>query len=403
MIYADHAATTRISATALSAMEECMQTCWGNPSSLYTLGRQASETLQKSRETIARCLGASPKEIFFTSGGSESDNQAILSAAHAGAAHQKKHLIASAIEHHAVLHTLEALEVQGFEVTLLPVGQEGLVNPSELEAAIREDTALVSIMMANNEIGTIQPVAALGEICRKRGILFHTDAVQAVGHLPIQLSQFSVAQPASEPPRSSDAQSASELSQLPIDLLSLSAHKFHGPRGIGALYVRNGVPVEPLIYGGAQERGRRAGTENLPAIAGMAAALEECCKQMEASTSYVKKLRDQLWDGLSRIPGVILNGSPDHRLPGNLNLSIPGCDAEMMLLLLDQRGIAASSGSACTSGSLKPSHVLLALGRSQEEARASLRLTLDVDNTPEEIDAIIVAVKEVIKILKQET
>lgn len=376
MIYADHAATTRISDTAFLAMQDCMKTCWGNPSSLYTLGRQAQERLQRSREAIAHCLGVSPKEIYFTSGGSESDTQAILSAAHAGAAVGKKHLISSAIEHHAVLHTLETLQVRGFEVTLLPVGQDGILDPSDLESAIREDTALVTIMTANNEIGTIQPADAISEICREKQVLFHTDAVQAVGHLPIDLSKH------------------------PVDYLSLSAHKFHGPRGIGVLYVKNKAPIESLIQGGAQERGRRAGTENLPAIAGMAAALQESCESLTSSMQSVRVLRDLLLEGLREIPEIAVNGSLKDRLPGNVNISIRGCEAEMLLLLLDQKGIAASSGSACTSGSLKPSHVLLALGRTPEEARSSLRLTLDVSNTKEEIAELITAVRECVQILR---
>ena len=377
MIYADHAATTRISEAAFLAMQECMRNCWGNPSTLYTLGRQASELLQQSREKIAGCLGASPKELYFTPGGSESDNQAVLSAAHAGALLGKKHIIASPIEHHAVLHSLEALQLQGFEVTFLPVGSDGIVKPSDLEAAIRQDTALVTIMMANNEIGTIQPIDEIGRICRKKQILFHTDAVQAVGHLPI------------------------DLSQLPVDYLSLSAHKFHGPRGVGALYVKKGVPVESLIHGGAQERGRRAGTENLPAVVGMAEALLESCNDLTASMQKVQALRDLLLEGLTAIPDLIVNGSLSERLPGNINVSIRGCEAEMLLLLLDQKGIAASSGSACTSGSLKPSHVLLALGRTPEEARSSLRLTLDTSNTKEEIVELITAIRECVQILQK--
>lgn len=376
MIYLDHAATTRISPAALSAMQKCVENCWANPSSLHTPGRQASECLQKSRETIAACLGASPKELTFTSGGSESDNQAILSAAHAGAKLGKRHLITSAIEHHAVLHTMEALRLQGFDVTFLPVNPEGIVDPDTLASAIRPDTALVSIMTANNEIGTLQPVQKLGTLCRERHIWFHTDAVQAVGHLPLNVNA------------------------LPVDLLSLSAHKFHGPRGIGALYVRKGAPIEALILGGAQERGRRAGTENLPAIAGMAAALEESCTQLETKALQVKKLRDRLARTLCEINGVSVNGSMTSRLPGNLNLTISGCEAEMFLLLLDQKGVCASSGSACTSGSLDPSHVLLALGRTPKEARSSLRLTLDISNTEEEIERAGTVITEVIPYLR---
>ena len=376
MIYLDHAATTRISPAALSAMQECIENCWANPSSLHTPGRQASECLQKSRETIAACLGASPKELTFTSGGSESDNQAILSAAHAGAKLGKRHLITSAIEHHAVLHTMAALRLQGFDVTFLPVNSEGIVDPDTLASAIRPDTALVSIMTANNEIGTLQPVQKLGTLCRERHIWFHTDAVQAVGHLPLNVNA------------------------LPVDLLSLSAHKFHGPRGIGALYVRKGAPIEALILGGAQERGRRAGTENLPAIAGMAAALEESCTQLETKALQVKKLRDRLARTLCEINGVSVNGSMTSRLPGNLNLTISGCEAEMFLLLLDQKGVCASSGSACTSGSLDPSHVLLALGRTPKEARSSLRLTLDISNTEEEIERAGTVITEVIPYLR---
>jgi cysteine desulfurase len=376
MIYADHAATTRISPVAQEEMLRIQNKCWGNPSSLYGLGRQASAELQTARESIAACLGASPKEIYFTSGGSESDNQAIRSAAHAGKKNGKCHLISSGIEHHAVLETLHQLELEGFQVTFLPVGADGVVTCSALASAIREDTALVTIMAANNEIGTIQPIKELALLCRERGILFHTDAVQAAGHLPLNMQE------------------------LPVDYLSLSAHKFHGPRGTGVLYVRDRAPLESLILGGSQERSRRAGTENLPAIVGMAAALKEACARSEADHNALLALREELIDGLLTIPGCTLNGSRQQRLPGNVNVSFEGINSEMLLLILDQKGVAASAGSACTSGSLKPSHVLLALGQEPSLASGSLRLTIDYENQPEDIPAILHAVRESVSFLR---
>ena len=326
MIYADNAATTKMSGAAANAMTGCMQDTWGNPSSLYSLGQRAKEALEDARERIAACIGASPKEITFTSGGSEADNQAIRSAAQLGARKGKRHIISTAFEHHAVLHTLKRLEGEGFEVELLPVGALGTVTAQQVSEAIREDTALVTIMYANNEIGSVLPVSEIGAVCRERGVIFHTDAVQAAGHLPLDVR----------------AQN--------IDLLSLSAHKFHGPKGIGALYARQGVPLTNLIEGGAQERGKRAGTENVPAIAGMAAALEESCSHMAENAARVSALRDKLISGLSRIPHSALNGDPVNRLPGNVNFCFEGIEGESLLLLLDDRGICASSGSACTSG-----------------------------------------------------
>lgn len=378
MIYADHAATTKISETAKLAMLSAIEENWYNPSSLYTPGQQASGVLMDARVRISRCLGCLPKEIYFTSGGSEADNQAILSAAAIGKRQGKMHIISTAFEHHAVLHTLKKLEKEGFEVTLLDVGESGIVDPSQLEKAIRPDTALVTIMYANNEIGTIQPIQEIGAICRKNGVLFHTDAVQAVGHLPINIEKDQV------------------------DMLSLSAHKFNGPKGIGVLYAKTGVFLTNLIEGGGQERGKRAGTENLPAIVGMAAALEEACSLQKERSIYVTKLREQLINGLKKIPGALLNGDATNRLPGNVNFCFPDTEAEGLLLLLDNKGICASSGSACTSGFLDPSHVLLAIGRDKETARGSLRLTLDYENTKEEVEMIIKAVAETVKILRGE-
>lgn len=376
MIYADHAATTKMSETAKLAMLSAIEENWYNPSSLYTPGQQASGVLMDARVRISRCLGCLPKEIYFTSGGSEADNQAILSAAAIGKRQGKMHIISTAFEHHAVLHTLKKLEKEGFEVTLLDVGESGIVDPSQLEKAIRPDTALVTIMYANNEIGTIQPIQEIGAICRKNGVLFHTDAVQAVGHLPINIEKDQV------------------------DMLSLSAHKFNGPKGIGVLYAKTGVFLTNLIEGGGQERGKRAGTENLPAIVGMAAALEEACALQKERSIYVTKLRDQLIDGLKKISGALLNGDETRRLPGNVNFCFPDTEAEGLLLLLDNKGICASSGSACTSGFLDPSHVLLAIGRDKETARGSLRLTLDYENTPEEVETIIEAVTDTVRILR---
>lgn len=376
MIYADNAATTRISAAAREAMLDAMDRLWANPSSLHTPGQLAAEALQAAREDIARCIGADPREIYFTSGGSEADNQAIRSAALLGKRKGKTHLISTAIEHHAVLHTLERLEQDGFEVTLLPADPSGIVKIEDLAQAIRPDTALVTIMYANNEIGTIQPIAEIGALCRENGILFHTDAVQAVGHLPIHVAEQN------------------------IDMLSLAAHKFHGPKGVGALYVRRGVPLSSLIEGGAQERGKRAGTENLPSIVGMAAALKQACDHLDEHSAYVSSLRDALIHGLSSIPHAALNGDPHRRLPGNVNFCFEGIEGESLLLLLDDKGIAASSGSACTSGSLDPSHVLLAIGRPHEVAHGSLRLSLCEENTMEDVNAIIQAVTEVVAYLR---
>ena len=378
MIYADHAATTKISETAKLAMLSAMEEDWYNPSSLYTPGQQASGTLMDARVRIARCLGCLPKEIYFTSGGSEADNQAILSAAAIGKRQGKMHIISTAFEHHAVLHTLKKLEKEGFEITLLDVGEKGIVSPAQVEKAIRSDTALVTVMYANNEIGTIQPIREIGAVCRQNGVLFHTDAVQAAGHLPINVK---------------DDQ---------IDMLSLSAHKFNGPKGTGVLYAKTGVFLTNIIEGGGQERGKRAGTENLPAIVGMAAALEEALSLQNERLVYVTQLRNQLIEGLKNIPDAILNGDEKSRLPGNVNFCFKGTEAEGLLLLLDNKGICASSGSACTSGFLDPSHVLLAIGRDPETARGSLRLTLDYENTKEEVEMIIQAVAETVKILRGE-
>ena len=374
MIYLDNAATTRMSETAAQAMVNCMREVYGNPSSLHSVGQRAAEVLQEARERVAACLGCTAREIFFTSGGSEADNQALWSAARLGAKKGKRHIISTAFEHHAVLHTLKRLEQEGFEVTLLDVHENGLVTAAQVEAALREDTCLVTVMYANNEIGTIQPIGEIGTLCRSRGVLFHTDAVQAVGHVPVRAAE--------------------------VDMLSLSAHKFHGPKGVGALYVRKGVPLLPLIEGGAQERGKRAGTENLPAIVGMAAALEEACADLEEQAAKQQALRDRLVEGLSRIPHSILNGDARQRLPGNVNFCFEGIEGESMLLLLDDRGICASSGSACTSGSLDPSHVLLAIGRPHEIAHGSLRLSLSESNTAEEVEETIQAVTEVVSYLR---
>ena len=375
-IYLDNAATTRISPAALRAMLPCLEEHYGNPSSLYAFGQDARERLERARAQIAARLHCEAKEVYFTSGGSEADNQALRSAARIGAAKGKRHIVSTAFEHHAVLHTLDRLREEGFEVTLLDVHGDGLVRPAEVAAAIRPDTCLVSVMYANNEIGTIQPVAEIGRICREKGVLFHTDAVQATGHLPIDVQEQN------------------------IDLLSLSAHKFHGPRGAGVLYARTSVRLTPLIEGGAQERGRRAGTENLPAIVGMAAALEEACRDGDARRVRVAALRDRLIRGLARIPHAVLNGDPVQRLPGNVNFCFEGIEGESLLLLLDDEGICASSGSACTSGSLDPSHVLLAIGRPHEIAHGSLRLTLSEQTTEEEIDYTIDAVTRAVARLR---
>ncbi len=375
-IYADNAATTKMSQTALDAMIPCLKEVYGNPSSLYETGQKAKEILEKAREDVAAVIGADPREITFTSGGSEADNQAIRSAALAGKSKGKTHIISTAFEHHAVLHTLKKLEQEGFEVTLLDVHEDGLVRPEELEAAIREDTALVTVMYANNEIGTIQPIREIGEICRRHGVVFHTDAVQAVGHVPI------------------------DVKNDPIDMLSSSAHKFHGPKGIGFLYVKKGIRLFNLIEGGAQESGKRAGTENVPAIVAMAAALKEANENMARNTEILTEQRDRLIKGLSEIPHCALNGDAEKRLPGNVNFCFEGIEGESLLLLLDDKGIQASSGSACTSGSLDPSHVLLAIGRVHDVAHGSLRLTIGEDITPEETDYMIESVKEVVEYLR---
>ena len=377
MIYADNAATTPVSPAARAAMIDAMDKLWGNPSSLYTFGQLAEEALSDARARVAGCLGAEPGEIIFTSGGSEADNQALRSAVAFGAKKGKRHIISTAFEHHAILHTLDALRTEGFEVTLLPVHSDGLVRPEELQAALRPDTALVSVMFANNEIGTIQPIAELGRICRDAGVLFHTDAVQAAGHIAI------------------------DVKTMNIDMLSLSGHKFHGPKGVGALYVRRGVPVVPLIHGGAQERRRRAGTENLPAIAGMAAALEEACAHLEENAARVSALRDRLIAGLSAIPHSALNGAAQPRLPGNVNFCFEGIEGESLLLMLDEAGIAASSGSACTSGSLDPSHVLLSIGLPHEIAHCSLRISFGVQNTMDDAKAVCDALDEVVPAVRQ--
>ena len=376
MIYADNAATTKMSRTALDAMIPCLTEQYGNPSSLYMLGQRAREILEESRDKVAAAIGAEPNEITFTSGGSEADNQAIRSAAMIGKQKGKTHIISTAFEHHAVLHTLKKLEKEGFTVTLLDVHEDGLVRPEELEAAIRDNTCLVTIMYANNEIGTIQPIAEIGAICRKRGVIFHTDAVQAVGHVPINVKEQN------------------------IDMLSSSAHKFHGPKGIGFLYARRGIRLTNLIEGGAQERGKRAGTENVPEAVAMAAALEEAVSNLDKNAAHVSALRDKLIRGLSEIPHSALNGDAVKRLPGNVNFCFEGIEGESLLLLLDDRGICASSGSACTSGSLDPSHVLLAIGRVHDVAHGSLRLSLGEDITDEQVDYLIRNVKEVVEYLR---
>ena len=371
-----NAATTRISDTAFDAMAPYFKELYGNPSSLYTLGQLSQEALYSARETVAKCLNCDMKEITFTSGGSEADNQAILTGAYLGAAKGKKHIISSAFEHHAVLHTLEKLEKQGFEVTLLPVHSDGFVRVDELENAIREDTALVTIMFANNEIGTVQPIREIGEVCHKKGVLFHTDAVQAAGHIKIDVKEQN------------------------IDMLSLSAHKFHGPKGAGVLYAKKGIKLYTLIEGGAQERGKRAGTENVPAIVGMAAALKYATENLDKNFEYVKALRDKIAEGLSKIPHSKINGDINRGLAGTLNMCFEGIEGESLLLLLDDRGISASSGSACTSGSLDPSHVLLALGLPHEVAHGSLRISLSEYNTEAEAEHIIKEVPQVVEYLR---
>ncbi len=375
-VYADNAATTSVSKTALEAMLPYLTENYFNPSSLYSPAQKVAETVQAARETVAKCLGANPREIYFTSGGSESDNQAIMSAARVGARKGKKHLISTVFEHHAVLHTLKRLEKEGFEVTLLPVHEDGLVRLDELEAAIREDTCLVTIMFANNEIGTIQPIKEIGAICREKKVPFHTDAVQAVGHMHI------------------------DVEAMNIDMLSLSGHKFHAPKGVGALYVRRNIPLLNLIEGGGQERGKRAGTENVAGIAALAAALKESCDNIDAVTPRITAMRDRLIEGLSKIPHSRLNGSLEHHVPGTVNMCFEGIEGEAMLLLLDRKGICASSGSACTSGSLDPSHVLLCLGIPHEIAHGSLRLSIGEYNTEEEIDHILSVVPQVVEYLR---
>lgn len=376
MIYADNAATTKVSKAAIAAMLPFFDQAYGNPSSHHAAGREAAQALLNSRRTIAKIIGANTDEIYFTSGGSESDNQAILSVAFWGEQQGKTHIISTTIEHHAVLHTLQKLKQRGFDVTLLDVHENGIVDPKELEQAIRPDTALVTVMAANNEIGTIQPIREIGAVCRQNGIIFHTDAVQAAGHMDIHVERDN------------------------IDLLSLSAHKFNGPKGTGVLYAKSGIPLERLIEGGAQEHGKRAGTENLPAIVGMAAALQEATDKIPESTSRLIALREALITGLLRIPHTVLNGDRIRRLPGNVNVSFEGINGESLLILLNEKGICASSGSACTSGSPDPSHVLSAIGRTPDMARGALRISLSDENTPEEIEYIIQSVADAVSYLR---
>ena len=375
-IYVDNAATTKTSRTAIEAMLPYMDKIYGNPSSLHSVGQAAADALRKAREEAAEVLGCEPNEITFTSGGSEADNQALVSAAAIGARKGKKHIISTAFEHHAILHTLKKLEKEGFEVTLLDVHENGMVSAQQVADAIREDTCLVSVMYANNEIGSIQPIAEIGAVCKEKGVIFHTDAVQAVGHVHINVKEEN------------------------IDMLSLSAHKFHGPKGVGLLYARKGVRLTNIIEGGAQERGKRAGTENIPGIVGMVAALKEANADIDANAEKVSALRDRLIEGLEKIPHSALNGDRTKRLPGNVSFCFEGIEGESLLLLLDAKGICASSGSACTSGSLDPSHVLLAIGRPHEVAHGSLRLTLSEENTQEEVDYIIEETTKVVKYLR---
>ena len=375
-VYADNAATTKLSKTALDAMLPCFDTLYGNPSSLHSVGQEAKEVLEDCRARIAACIGCEPREILFTSGGSEADNQAIVSAARYGARKQKKHIISTAFEHHAVLHTLKKLEKEGFEVTLLDVREGHNITAQQVRDAIREDTCLVTCMYANNEIGSVLPISEIGAVCAQAGVPFHTDAVQAAGHLPIHVKQQN------------------------IDMLSLSAHKFHGPKGVGVLYARRGFPLTNIIDGGAQERGKRAGTENLPGICGMTAALEDALAHLQENTAKVTAMRDKLIAGLSQIPHSSLNGDAVNRLPGNVSFCFEGIEGESLLLLLDMKGVCASSGSACTSGSLDPSHVLLAIGRVHDVAHGSLRLSLSEYNTDEEIDHILTVVPEVVAYLR---
>ena len=376
MIYTDNAATTQLSPTVAQTVAECMNKVYGNPSSLHSMGKEAARVLFEARQIIARCINCQPREIYFTSGGSESDNQAIRSAAHAGKKNNKLHIISTAIEHHAVLHTLDRLKTEGFDIQLLDVDQRGWVSPRQIADAIRKDTCLVTVMYANNEIGTILPIKEIGEICRKKGVVFHTDAVQAVGHIPVDVQKDN------------------------IDLLSLSGHKFHGPKGVGVLFARKGTALENLIDGGAQERGKRAGTENVPALAGMAQALKEACDEMQQVSRQEILLRDRIVRGLSQIPHSCLNGDRENRLPGNISFCFEGIQGESLLLKLDEKGICASSGSACTSGALDPSHVLLAIGRSREIAHGSLRLSLSRYNTMEEAKYIIKTVSQAVDYLR---
>ena len=375
-VYADNAATTKMSAAAIRAMVPCYEAVYGNPSSLHSVGQEAKEVLEDARARVAACLGCEPREIIFTSGGSEADNQAIISAARLGQRKGKMHIISTAFEHHAVLHTLQKLEKEGFEVTYLDVRQNHNITAQQVKDALREDTCLVTVMFANNEIGSILPIAEIGAICKEAGVPFHTDAVQAVGHIAINVKEMN------------------------IDMLSLSAHKFHGPKGVGALYCRRGFPLTNVIDGGAQERGKRAGTENLPGICGMTAALEEACAHLDENAAKVTAMRDKLIAGLSQIPHSALNGDPVNRLPGNVSFCFEGIEGESLLLLLDMQGVCASSGSACTSGSLDPSHVLLAIGRVHDVAHGSLRLSLCEYNTEEEVDHILNAVPQVVSYLR---
>ena len=375
-VYADNAATTQMSAVAINAMVPYFDKIYGNPSSLHSIGQEAKEALEDARSRVAACLGCEPREIYFTSGGSEADNQAILSAAKLGERKGKKHIISTAFEHHAVLHTLNKLEKEGFEITLLDVAQGHNITAQQVKDAIREDTCLVTTMYANNEIGSVLPIAEIGAVCKEAGVLFHTDAVQAVGHLHINVKEQN------------------------IDMLSLSGHKFHGPKGVGALYVRRGILLQNLIEGGAQERGKRAGTENIPGIMGLAAAMEDACSHLDENMAKVTVLRDRLIEGLSQIPHCALNGDPVNRLPGNVSFCFEGIEGESLLLLLDMKGVSASSGSACTSGSLDPSHVLLAIGRVHDVAHGSLRLSLSEYNTAEEVDHILTVVPEVVSYLR---
>ncbi len=376
-VYADNAATTKMSKTAISAMAASFDTVYGNPSSLHSVGQEAKEALEDARARVAACLGCEAREIYFTSGGSEADNQAIISAARVGARKGKKHIISTAFEHHAVLHTLKKLEAEGYEITLLDVRNNHNITASQVKDAIRPDTCLVTVMYANNEIGSVLPIAEIGAICKEAGVTFHTDAVQAVGHLHINVKQQN------------------------IDMLSLSAHKFHGPKGVGVLYARRGLMLTNIIEGGAQERGKRAGTENLPGICGLAAALEDACAHIDENGKKVAALRDKLIAGLSQVPHCSLNGDPVNRLPGNVSFCFEGIEGEALLLLLDAQGVCASSGSACTSGSLDPSHVLLAIGRVHDVAHGSLRLSLSHYNTEEEIDHILTVVPQVVDTLRK--